>query len=672
MNWGTRPAAAAAAAVLLAGTLAVVAEATPAAPGQQAPSQQAQSESTIADKVAAAAVLGIVAGDDLLVLRDRDFVFAVWQRATGDEVRASAELAFAGSAVESTQFIKNGLREAHARDQARQIRDAEIARQAREVKQAAAALLGIVAEPSVLIQSDRDFVFLLWQRATTPKIKAGALAAYNGTAEDRTAFLTGGLLEARRQDQEDAIAADQQADVEERARLSLRAAKSRAAAVIRVVADEGMLVQPDGNFVFDLWQAAPANSEVQAGALEALRGSAEDVRTYIVTGIHDANRLDLLAALREKAESDRRQVLAVQAAADNSKVRPRLAAAARAALAGSDSEVSRFLRVGQYDHLVQSLEATTGGVREWFVRRAGGSAQTGVIGTGTLTPGPGDGADASWKVVTGLADPACFSFESVTQPGYYLRVQTGAVLVVPADGSDQFRAQSTWCVRAGRTAAGVSLESKANPGKYLRHYQASLYVASGAGGQSPWETPAYYTDDATWKIAGVDPTTTGIGLRYANDDGIRAQLGTPRYAEVVDGGVRYRDYATGRLYWTEATGARAMWGLVHAEYLRVGGHRNARLGAPVNDETGTGNGPAGMGRFNHFAAGGSIYYSAGGGTHAVYGPIRSLWRVMGWEYSYLGFPSGDEVEGPGGKRQDFMGGHIEWDAVTGAVQAVRR
>ncbi|WP_424186793.1 AbfB domain-containing protein [Actinokineospora sp. G85] len=670
MNWGTRPAAAAAAAVLLVGTPAVVAHAAPAAPEQQA--QQAQPESTVADKVAAAAVLGIVAGEDLLVLKDRDFVFAVWQRATGDEVRASAELAFAGSVVESTQFIKNGLREAHARDQAREIRDAEIARQAREVKQAAAALVGIVAEPSMLIQSDRDFVFLLWQRATTPKVKAGALAAYNGTAEDRTAFLSGGLLEARRQDQEDAIAADEQADAQERARLSLRAAKSRAAAVIRVVADEGMLVQPDENFVFGLWQAAPVDSEVQAGALEALRGSAEDVRAYIVTGIHDANRRDLLAALRAKAEADRRQVLAIQAAADNSKIRPRLAAAARAALAGTDSDVSRFLRVGQYDYLVQSLGATTPGVREWFVRRAAGSAVAGVIGAGTLTPGPGDGADASWKVVTGLADPGCFSFESVVQPGYYLRVQTGAVVVVPADGSDQFRTQSTWCVRAGRTAAGVSLESKANPGKYLRHYQVSLYVADGAGGQSPWETPTHFADDATWKVGGVDPTTTGIGLRYANDDAIRAQLGAPAAAEVVDGGVRYRDYATGRLYWTAATGARAMWGLVHAEYLRVGGHRNARLGAPVNDETGTGNGPAGVGRFNHFTAGGSIYYSPTGGTHAVYGAIRSLWGVMGWEYSYLGFPSGDEVDGPGGKRQEFMGGHIEWDAATGTAKAVRR
>src|SRR4051794_13589066 len=48
-------------------------------------------ETTQEEKVKAAAVLGIVAGDDLLILSDKDFVFEIWKRAgPKPEVKAAA------------------------------------------------------------------------------------------------------------------------------------------------------------------------------------------------------------------------------------------------------------------------------------------------------------------------------------------------------------------------------------------------------------------------------------------------------------------------------------------------------------------------------------------------------------------------------------------------------
>jgi hypothetical protein len=87
-------------------------------------------EASQEDKVRAAAVLGIVAGDDLLILNDRNFVFALWSMA-GDqrpEVRASAELVLGGLDSECTQWIKTGIHEAVRHDQDNITRDAETAR----------------------------------------------------------------------------------------------------------------------------------------------------------------------------------------------------------------------------------------------------------------------------------------------------------------------------------------------------------------------------------------------------------------------------------------------------------------------------------------------------------------------------------------------------------------
>ena len=87
---------------------------------------------------------------------------------------------------------------------------------------------------------------------------------------------------------------------------------------------------------------------------------------------------------------------------------------------------------------------------------------------------------------------------------------------------------------------------------------------------------------------------------------------------------------------------------------------------PVNDETAT---PGdGIGRYNHFQAG-SIYWTPATGAHEVHGAIRKLWAGMGWERSFLGYPTSDELstEDGLGRYSEFQHGSIYWRPTTGAL-----
>jgi uncharacterized protein with LGFP repeats len=125
---------------------------------------------------------------------------------------------------------------------------------------------------------------------------------------------------------------------------------------------------------------------------------------------------------------------------------------------------------------------------------------------------------------------------------------------------------------------------------------------------------------------------------------------------------RVRDYAGGSIYWTPQTGAHEVHGMIRVKWAQLGGVRSF-LGYPLRDETGT---PDGRGRFNHFEHG-SIYWTPETDAHEVHGAIRDKWESMGWERSFLGYPTSDEKSAPGNARvSNFEGGDIVWTQEKGA------
>jgi glucose/arabinose dehydrogenase len=156
-----------------------------------------------------------------------------------------------------------------------------------------------------------------------------------------------------------------------------------------------------------------------------------------------------------------------------------------------------------------------------------------------------------------------------------------------------------------------------------------------------------------------------IGRAYT---GLRVfQFGYPTTDEIAVTGGRASYFQNGRYYWSASTGAHEVHGNNLAKYLQFNGPTG--FGLPTTDEMPT---PDGVGRFNHFTGGRSIYWTPATNSHAVYGAIRTRWQALGWERSRLRYPTTDEYAVPNGRRNDFQGGSITYSFTTRATTVVYR
>lgn len=94
----------------------------------------------------------------------------------------------------------------------------------------------------------------------------------------------------------------------------------------------------------------------------------------------------------------------------------------------------------------------------------------------------------------------------------------------------------------------------------------------------------------------------------------------------------------GSIYWSPNTGAHEVHGAIKDKWAALG-WENSFLGFPTSDETAT---PDGIGRYNFFE-GGAIYFHPQLGTFAIPKLIIEVWKNEGWEKGKLGYPVGDEI-----------------------------
>ncbi|MFB6394564.1 AbfB domain-containing protein [Polymorphospora lycopeni] len=149
-------------------------------------------------------------------------------------------------------------------------------------------------------------------------------------------------------------------------------------------------------------------------------------------------------------------------------------------------------------HTRRSLQVTTPGFTNRYLRHMNGLAYTEVVDAGSPTVLR---QDATYTVRPGLAGTGCYSFESVNFPGQFLRHVDSRVRNSPDDGSALLRADATWCARTGLTGGGVSFESYNFRGSYLRHHGAEVWLSNGAGGPA-YNSPASWLADVTWNVTG--------------------------------------------------------------------------------------------------------------------------------------------------------------------------
>jgi hypothetical protein len=107
-------------------------------------------------------------------------------------------------------------------------------------------------------------------------------------------------------------------------------------------------------------------------------------------------------------------------------------------------------------------------------------------------------ADATWLVVTGLANSQCVSFESANNSGQYLRHSNFQLQLNSNDGSALFANDATFCPRPGNSGTGYSLMSNNYSDHYLRHYNSTVYIASD-GGANAQDATSLWPNDSSWQ-----------------------------------------------------------------------------------------------------------------------------------------------------------------------------
>ncbi len=111
---------------------------------------------------------------------------------------------------------------------------------------------------------------------------------------------------------------------------------------------------------------------------------------------------------------------------------------------------------------------------------------------------------------------------------------------------------------------------------------------------------------------------------------------TPYYT--ISGGM-FQHYQNGSIYIGNDVGvACVIKGMIRDKWASLGWERSF-LGYPTTDELVT---PDGIGRYTHFQYG-SIYWYPGAGAHEIHGLIRNKWASLNWEKGVLGYPISDEL-----------------------------
>ena len=149
--------------------------------------------------------------------------------------------------------------------------------------------------------------------------------------------------------------------------------------------------------------------------------------------------------------------------------------------------------------------------------------------------------------------------------------------------------------------------------------------------------------------------------RYLALGGPGGPVGLPTSDEQPLPAAALSTFTGGSLYWSAATGAQWVRGQVLDAWLRLGGP-SGLLGLPLDEEQ-----PQPGGVRERFQ-GASVYWSPATGAHEVHGLILARYAVLGEASSPLGLPVTDEYAVPGGRRSDFVGGALVFDAATGRVQ----
>jgi uncharacterized protein with LGFP repeats len=124
-----------------------------------------------------------------------------------------------------------------------------------------------------------------------------------------------------------------------------------------------------------------------------------------------------------------------------------------------------------------------------------------------------------------------------------------------------------------------------------------------------------------------------------------------------------QNFASGKIFFTPATGAHYVTGAILEKYDALGGPVDSDLGFPTIDE---GAGKAPDSRNSTFSASDEpvIFWTPATGAHVVRGAINIGWDKLGGSAGVLGVPAEDEAYRGDVVSQKFTGGQLSWNPKT--------
>ena len=170
-------------------------------------------------------------------------------------------------------------------------------------------------------------------------------------------------------------------------------------------------------------------------------------------------------------------------------------------------------------------------------------------------------------------------------------------------------------------------------------------------------------------MAASAPSTTawGAGTTIIDYTTGSVRLNVPGYGLPISDeadvpgmpGLRVTNFEGGRsIYWSTATAAHAVYGLIGEEYQATASESDAYgkvvqqvLGAPTSDDKHV---PATPGAYMNTFQGGTIYWSQPTGAHAVYGGIAAKYASLEGSSSSLGLPTSEERQDDNGVREQYF------------------
>ncbi|MGI4895310.1 MAG: N-acetylmuramoyl-L-alanine amidase [Janthinobacterium lividum] len=269
-----------------------------------------------------------------------------------------------------------------------------------------------------------------------------------------------------------------------------------------------------------------------------------------------------------------------------------------------------------------------------------------------LSSSPSSPIDAKYAALGGgrgsLGGPTTAELQVPAGTGSYRFFTGGAIYYSAATGAHTVRGAllTEWGRLGWESGLGfpTSDDSAALNGFFNHFQKGSIY----------WSAPT-----------GAHDVRDDIRTKWAAMGWERGPAGYPVTGNSTAFGGWFNHFQNGSIYYSTTTGAHYTAGAIRDRWAALGWERG--LGFPTTDDTMT---PNGKGWYNHFQ-GGSIYWSASTGAHAVSNGFRDTWASLGWETSWLGFPTKDEYAVDGGLRMDFEGGKLTWNRSTGKVTATR-